>query len=86
MGRGPSCGGSYTGREKVLKVCRTGVKGRTQAGVVARSVHTGGAVLTSVILAVVHVDLAEGAVETERAGTAGRIKTQQLQLQGQNYK
>lgn len=57
---------------------RTRVVGRAQTGVVAHSVHTGGAVLTAVVLAVVHVHLAEGAVETKRTRTAEQIKTDKL--------
>lgn len=48
---------------------------RTQTGVVAHAVHTGGAVLTSVVLTVVHVHLAESSMETKRTCTAKQIKT-----------
>lgn len=44
---------------------------RTQTGVVAHTVHTGGAILTAVILTVVHIHLAEGAMETKRTCAAG---------------
>lgn len=42
----------------------------TQTGVVAHAVHTGGAVLAAVVLTVVHVHLAEGAVESVRTRAA----------------
>lgn len=42
----------------------------TQAGVVAHTVHTGGAILTAVILTVVHVYLAEGAMEAKCTSAA----------------
>lgn len=62
-------------------VCfRTCVVWRTQTGVVSHSVHTGGAVLTAVILTIVHVHLAERSVETKGARTAGETKKRHLNI------
>lgn len=44
---------------------------RTQTGVVANTIDTGGAILTTVILTVVHIHLAEGAMETKRTCATG---------------
>lgn len=57
---------------KVAPSCRrhTCVVWWTQTGVVAHPVHTGGAVLAAVVLTVVHVHLAEGAVESVRTRAA----------------
>lgn len=51
---------------------RTFVVWSTQTGVVAHTVHTGGAILTAVILTVVHVHLAEGAMETKGTRAASK--------------
>lgn len=65
-------------KEKVQVPCRRRTRAvwRTQTGVVAHSIHTGGAVLAAVVLAVVHVGLAEGSVETERTRAAERTNRQ----------
>lgn len=71
-GQQKQLGGVRTGPERKRRARRpTAVVWGTPAGVVADSVHTGGAVLAAVVLAVVHVRLAEGPVETEGAGAAG---------------
>lgn len=70
-------------RLKWLCSCHTCVVWRAQTGVVAHPVHAGGAILTAVVLAVVHVDFAEGSVEAEGARTAAptnKQTTKQLML------
>lgn len=59
-----------------MSQCRTCVVWSAQTGVVAHAVNTGGAVLTPVVLTVIHVHLAEGALETERTCTAEQKKTE----------
>lgn len=53
----------------------TCVMGGTQAGVVANAVNTGGAIVTSVVLAVVYVHLAEGPVKTKSTHTTAGKRT-----------
>ena len=64
--------------------CRTCVIWSAQTGVVAHAVDTGGAVLTPVVLTVIHVHLAEGALETERTCTAEQKKQRNTDIH-QNY-